>query len=70
MTTPPGTSEIHYYPVGTGLGYLCLGAVLSFRRDVTPSALFLFAGTRFLAAALIVCVVVVAAVLPYISLHL
>jgi len=49
--------------------WVVYSAVLSFRRDVTPSALFLFAGTLFLAAALVVCVVVIAAILPYIPLH-
>ena len=52
------------------LPWLAYSTLLSLRREVTPSTLFLFAGTLFLAAAIVTCVVAIAAVLPYIPRHM
>ena len=50
--------------------WVVYSAALSFRREVTPGTMFVFAGTLFLFAALVVCAVVVALWLPYVPLHL
>jgi hypothetical protein len=42
---------------------------LTFRRELTPPALFLFAGTLVFFAALLICALALALVLPYIPLH-
>jgi hypothetical protein len=60
----------HSWILACPVPWLVYSTVLSFRREVTPSALFVFAGTLFLAAAVVTCVVVIAAVLPYIPLHM
>src|SRR5262245_55425108 len=49
--------------------WLVYSLVLTLRREPTPSAVFLFAGTLFLAAAVLVCAVVIASVIPFITLH-
>ena len=51
------------------LPWLIYAVVLSFRRELTTSATFLFAGTVILALAILVCVVAVACLLPYIAMH-
>ena len=43
---------------------------LTFRRELTLGAVFVFAGTLFLFAAVVVCAVAVALSLPFIPLHL
>jgi hypothetical protein len=47
--------------------WVIYSAVLSFRREITPSSVFLFAGTLFFAVAILVCAVVVANVTPWIE---
>jgi hypothetical protein len=47
--------------------WVIYSVVLSFRREITPSSVFLFAGTLFFAAAILVCAVVVANVTPWIE---
>ncbi len=42
--------------------------VLTMRREVTPAAAFLFAGTMFLALTILVCAVFIACVIPFITL--
>ena len=51
------------------LPWLIYSLVLATRREVTPSAVFIFAGSLFLAAAVLVCLVVIASVIPFLSLH-
>ena len=50
------------------LPWLIYSLVLTVRREVTPAAALVFAGTLFLAAALLVCLVVIASVIPFIAL--
>ena len=50
------------------LPWLIYSLVLTMRREVTASAVLLFAGTLFLAAAVMVCAVVIASVIPFITL--
>lgn len=50
------------------LPWFVYSAVLSFRRDVSPRAAFIFAGTIVFATTVLVCAVVIAALLPYIPL--
>lgn len=51
------------------LPWVAYSLVLTMRREVTPAAIFLFAGTLFLAAAILVCAVVIASVIPFLTLH-
>jgi hypothetical protein len=48
--------------------WIIYSAVLSFRRDITPGTLFVFAGTMVLAAAALVCALIIACVVPWITL--
>ena len=48
--------------------WLIYSVVLTMRRELNPAAVFVFAGTLFLAAAVLVCAVVFASVLPFIPL--
>ncbi len=50
------------------LPWLIYSVVLTIRRELTPAAVLLFAGTLFLAAAVLVCAVVIASVVPFITL--
>ena len=50
------------------LPWLIYALVLTMRREITAAAVLVFAGTLFLATAILVCVVVVASVIPIISL--
>ena len=50
--------------------WVIYSAALTIRKEVTPGALFVFAGALFLFAALVVGAVAVALCLPYIPLHL
>jgi len=43
--------------------------VLTLRRELTPNATFLFAGTAVFGATLLLCAFFVAAVLPFLRLH-
>ena len=52
------------------LPWLIYGGVLSFRRELSPGAVFIFAGTIILGATLLVCAVVMACFLPYIPLSI
>ena len=52
------------------LPWLIYAVVLSFRRELSPGALFLFAGTVILGATLLICAVVMACFLPYIPLSI
>jgi hypothetical protein len=50
------------------LPWLIYALVLTVRREITAASVLVFAGTLFLAAAILVCVVVVASVIPFITL--
>jgi len=50
------------------LPWLIYSLVLTLRREVTASAALVFAGTLLLGAAILVCMVVVASVIPFITL--
>jgi hypothetical protein len=52
------------------LPWLIYAGVLSFRRELSAGAVFLFAGTVILAATLLGCAVFMACVLPYIPLKI
>jgi hypothetical protein len=48
--------------------WIVYSAVLSFRREVTPRAVFIFAGTILLGTALLVCAFFIASVLPFLRM--
>ena len=50
--------------------WIVYAAALTFRRELTPGAVLVFAGTLFLFSAFVVCAVAVALSLPFIPLHL
>jgi hypothetical protein len=49
--------------------WLIYAFVLSRRRELTPSTVFLFAGIVILAMTVLTCVIVVACLLPYVELY-
>ena len=49
--------------------WVVYAGVLTFRRELTAPAVFLFTGTAILFAALLVCTLVIALTLPYIPRH-
>lgn len=50
------------------LPWLIYALVLTMRREITAATVLVFAGTLFLAAAILICVVLVASVIPFITL--
>lgn len=55
----------HGWVLFVPLPWAVAAAVLTCRRQVTPSSVLLFAGTLIVAAALLVCVLALAFMLPY-----
>jgi hypothetical protein len=51
------------------LPWLIYAAVLSRRSDLTPVAVFIFAGTVMLALAILIFIVAGACLLPYVAMH-
>src|SRR6185295_16696503 len=49
--------------------WIVYAGVLTFRRELTPPAVFLFTGTLILCTAVLVCALVIALTLPYIPRH-
>jgi hypothetical protein len=52
------------------LPWVVAAAVLSFRRELSPSAAFIFAGIISIATVVVLCAVVIAAVLPLIPMKM
>jgi hypothetical protein len=50
------------------LPWIIYSAVLTFRRELSPGAVFIFAGTAILGAALLICACFIAAVVPFLRL--
>jgi hypothetical protein len=48
--------------------WIIYSSVLSLRRELTPSAVFLFAGSVVLGVALLICAFFIAAVVPFLRL--
>lgn len=59
----------HGWLLAAPLPWVLYAGVLTFRRELTPSAVLLFAGTLCLFAALLVCALTLALSLPYIPRH-
>ncbi len=59
----------HHWLFIVPLPWVVYAGVLSFRRELTPPAVFLFAGTFIFIVASVVCTLVVALTLPFIRLH-
>jgi hypothetical protein len=49
------------------LPWLIYSLVLTIRRETTPAAVFIFAGTLFLAAAVLLCAIVIACFVPLLT---
>ena len=66
----PYFTRLVIYPHGWLLAvpgpWIVYSAVLTFQREVTPNAAFLFAGTLIVVAALVVSALTVALTIPYI----
>jgi hypothetical protein len=49
--------------------WIIYSAVLTFRRELSPSAVFIFSGTAILGAALLLCAFFIAAVVPFLRMR-
>jgi hypothetical protein len=58
----------HWWLLLCPLIWVAYGVALSSRKNLTPSALFLFSSTAFLGIAVIVSTVAIALLLPYLTL--
>jgi hypothetical protein len=69
----PGATQLLLRPNGWmllfPLPWLIYAVVLSRRRELTPSSVFLFTGAVVLGLAILTCVIAVACVLPYVELY-
>jgi hypothetical protein len=59
----------HWWLLIVPLPWVVYAGLLTFRRELTPGAALLFAGTLILFAALLVCALAIALTLPYIPRH-
>jgi hypothetical protein len=50
--------------------WVIAAAIMSFRRNLSPSAAFIFAGVTAIAMVVVLCAVIIAAVLPLIPMKM
>ena len=69
MAIDARTDSGHWWLLIVPLPWIIYAGVLTFRREVTPGAALLFAGTLVVVAVFLACALAIALTLPYIPRH-